>query len=139
MLMIWCTSLIWTFLSYFAIYKKSCVSKFYISLSNLLINLPNGSKTIRSDIKCFFSTTATFLETFAKCLVKVIPFITPERIGKCIAEPDSDFMVKHGECVGATLTESEKATSESILRTWTNFAIHGYFIRLVFCKWYLCD
>jgi len=63
----------------------------------------------------------TFLETFAKCLIK----ITPKRIGECIAEPDSDFMMKHGECVGGTLTDSEKATSESMLRTWTNFAIHG--------------
>ena len=69
----------------------------------------------------FLIKTATFLETFAKCLIK----ITPKRIGECIAEPDSDFMMKHGECVGGTLTDSEKATSESMLRTWTNFAIHG--------------
>merc|ERR1712018_787453 len=51
--------------------------------------------------------------------------ITPKRIGECIAEPDSDFMMKHGECVGGTLTDTEKATSENMLRTWTNFAIHG--------------
>merc|ERR1712150_295304 len=64
----------------------------------------------------------TFLETFVKCL---LPIPTPERIGKCIAQPDSDFMMKHGERVIGTLTDAEKETSESMLKTWTNFAIHG--------------
>ena len=34
--------------------------------------------------------------------------------------------MKHGECVNGELTEQEKEWSESILKTWTNFAIHGY-------------
>ena len=76
---------------------------------------------MKENFNLFLIKTATFLETFAKCLIK----ITPKRIGECIAKPDSDFMMKHGECVGGTLTDSEKATSESMLRTWTNFAIHG--------------
>ena len=63
------------------------------------------------------------MSTFAGCLVPSL-FI-PERIGKCIAKPDSDFMMKHGECVMGELTEEEKGYSESILKTWTNFAIHG--------------
>ena len=70
----------------------------------------------------YFHGTATFLETFVECL---LPIPTPERIGKCIAQPDSDFMMKHGECVIGTLTDAEKETSESMLKTWTNFAIHG--------------
>jgi len=66
---------------------------------------------------------ATFLSTFAGCLIPSM-FI-PERIGKCIAQPDSEFMMKHGECVMGELTEQEQGYSESILKTWTNFAIHG--------------
>ena len=86
---------------------------YYYSTEHKLIIIEN--------FNLFLIIPATFLETLAKCLIK----ITPKRIGECIAEPDSDFMMKHGECVIGTLTDTEKATSESMLRTWTNFAIHG--------------
>ena len=57
----------------------------------------------------------------------------PEKIGKCIAEPDSEFMLKHGECVIGSLTAQEQEWSDRILKTWTNFAIHGY-RAVIFCS-----
>ena len=66
---------------------------------------------------------ADLLTEMVRCLVPSL--LIPERIGKCIAEPDSDFMLKHGECVNGALTPQEQIWSDNILKTWTNFAIHG--------------
>ena len=66
---------------------------------------------------------ATLLSTLTRCILTA--GFDPVKLGKCIAEPDSEFMVKHGECIIAELTEQEREWSERILKTWTNFAIHG--------------
>ena len=66
---------------------------------------------------------ADLLTEMVRCLVPSL-FI-PERIGKCIADPETDFMKKHGECVIGALTPEEQVWSDNILKTWTNFAIHG--------------
>ena len=66
---------------------------------------------------------ADLLTEMVRCLVPSL-FI-PERIGKCIADPETDFMKKHGECVIGALTQEEQVWSDNILKTWTNFAIHG--------------
>ena len=77
-----------------------------------------------------FYQLASLLSTLVGCLLP--SRLDPEKIGKCIAQPDSEFMMKHGECVNGELTDQEMEYSERILKTWTNFAIHGYNYNLGF-------
>ena len=72
----------------------------------------------------FTFLTETLLKVAPLCVLR--SFFDPKEIGQCLANPKGEFMIKHAECIVGQLTEREMDWSENILRTWTNFAIHGY-------------